>query len=192
MKKNQRPSQAPFKIFLPTSIAVGFCARRLKEVSCLDRLSLFFPPHKLIFPGSCGDSSLWTQHFPARYFLKPPTAFWFSGSLYKEICIKSSLGPLISICVWKGRSLGNAMRKMWMCWLVVPALQWCPRLVKSRNLTSSYLKYVHVQLWSLENNTYCFFFLTFAAMMVIRFWLFRREQRCFFGMVFPGVALTGH
>ena len=149
MKKNQRPSQAPFKIFLPTSIAVGFCARRLKKVSCLDRLSLFLPPRKLIFPGSCGDSSLWTQHFPARYFLKPPTAFWFSGSLYKEICIKSSLGPLISICVWKGRSLGNAMRKMWMPALAVPALRRCPRLVKSRNITSSYFKYVCVQLWSL-------------------------------------------
>ena len=80
-------------------------------------LFCFFPPHKLIFPGSCGSSSLWTQHFPARYFLKPPTAFWFSGSLFKEICIKSSLGPLISIHVWKGRSLRKAWEKReWAGW----------------------------------------------------------------------------
>ena len=147
-EKESAPLPSPFQNLPPHQRSCGSLCSRLKEVSCLDRLSLFFPPHKLIFPGSCGDTSLWTQHFPARYFLKPPTAFWFSGSLYKEICIKSSLGPLISIRVWKGRSLGNAMRKMWKCWLAVPALQRCPRLVKSRNLTSSYLKYVLVQLWS--------------------------------------------
>lgn len=98
-EKESAPLPSPFQNLPPHQRSCGALCSRLKEVSCLDRLSLFFPPHKLIFPGSCGDTSLWTQHFPARYFLKPPTAFWFSGSLYKEICIKSSLGPLISIRV---------------------------------------------------------------------------------------------
>lgn len=144
MKKRHCPSQLPFKIFLPTSMAAGFCAPRLSEVPCRGPHSLCFPPHKLIFPGSCGDSSLWTQHFPARYFLKPPTAFWFSGSLFKEICINSSLGPLIYMHVWKGRSLGNATEKTWTGWLA-SLLQRCPRLLKSRNLMFSCL-HVCVQL----------------------------------------------
>lgn len=63
-----------------------------------------------------------------------------------------------------------------MSWLAVPALRRCPRLVKSSNLTSSFLDMFVCSYGVREKNKCSSFFLTFAALMVIHFWLSRREE----------------
>ena len=113
MKNISSSPESPFKISLPTRGAAGFCALRLTEVSCFRRCSLCFPPHKLIFPGPCCDNSLWTQHSPARCFLKPPKQFGFQDPYLKKFALIALWAPHLHTCL-KGQELGECNEKMRM------------------------------------------------------------------------------
>lgn len=103
-----------------------------------------FPSTQVNFPRVMRQQFTMDTAFSCKIFSETTNSLWFSGSLFKEICINSSLGPLIYIRVWKGRSLRNAVEKN-VNELVLCALQRYPWLLKSRNLASSYLK-MFVQL----------------------------------------------